>query len=457
MKHETHSQPLTRRQFLARNAIGFSGMLLAPSLFSWFSKLAQAEGDTQPMIPLLVFDLAGGAALPGNFLVGKQDGPEDFLTTYGLLGWDPRASSALDDQFGLPMAGNGVSKILAGLLQSMSPEARAKLRFGSLLHFSQDDTSRNALSILTLASKAGLVGSIYSNGLGQMSTNSGGNSEIVLQNLALKPMRILSVQDLLDSLGFGPALETLPETKKQALATTLTGLSRSQAERFTRTDIREQLIQLIGSSYGSISRSLSLARDVDPRLNSEMKAIYEINPSSEGASRDVVLASIVMSVLKGYSGPGVITIGGCDYHDGTQTSGDNKDNEIGREIGRAVEAAHRLQKPLFIQIITDGGIYSREGTRVWTGDAGDKSMSVVGFFHPNDPPSYRNPSSSRQIGSYTDGQGVNRGSLIGANPALAAYAAFANYLQVNGRLGDFSNLAPNIFSARELESVLIFG
>ena len=61
-----------------------------------------------------------------------------------------------------------------------------------------------------------------------------------------------------------------------------------------------------------------------------------------------------------------------------------------------------------------------------------------------------------QVGAYTGQQGADRSTLIGSNPALAAYAAFANYLSAAGRLDLFEKLAPGIFRPAELDQVLIF-
>ena len=157
-------------------------------------------------------------------------------------------------------------------------------------------------------------------------------------------------------------------------------------------------------------------------------------------------------MLKGQSGPGVISIGGCDYHDGTQTAGDTKDREIGIEIGRAVEYAHKIQVPLMIQVITDGGIYPREGSRTWQGDSVDTCMSVVGYYRPDAAPKYIR----QQVGAYTNTQGADQSTIVGANPLFAAYGVFANYLQAAGRLGEFQKIIPGVFSDQQLQSLLIF-
>ena len=80
-------------------------------------------------------------------------------------------------------------------------------------------------------------------------------------------------------------------------------------------------------------------------------------------------------------------------------------------------------------------------------------MTVVGYFNPNAAPEMRRT----QIGRYTDGQGADRSTLIGSDPAKVAYAVFANYLSVIGRRGEFSSIAGRVFNSEaDVDSLLIF-
>ncbi len=62
-----------------------------------------------------------------------------------------------------------------------------------------------------------------------------------------------------------------------------------------------------------------------------------------------------------------------------------------------------------------------------------------------------------QVGHYTDGQGAERDTFIGKNTSIVAYATFANYLQLCGKLGDFSKYITNAeFPQEKLNDVLVF-
>jgi hypothetical protein len=353
----------------------------------------QARSPQPHHVPFLVFDLAGGAALPGNFLVGKAGGPHDLMKSYDLQGWNPRVTS-LDTRFGLPMADRSVSKILDGMLSIMSSGAQANLRLASVINWSDFDTETNYLSALALVSAAGNHGSLFANGVGLYPTLSGGNSR---------------------AAGEGPDTKTLQVNQLKDLTT--------------------------------ISSAM-----LDPRTDAAAQTIYGISANTSDFDRRVLIGAIVENVLARNTGPGAIVIEGCDYHTGDQTTGDQKDFEIGQEIGRAVELAHQKGTPLFFQIITDGGIVADPGTRNWNADSYE-SMTVIGYFSPVSPIAYVN--NQIQLGAYTDAQTVDRATIVGGEPALAAYSSFANYLNVIGQLDQFDGYAPGVFG-EQLNQTLLF-
>jgi hypothetical protein len=449
----SHSAPVSRRDFLSLGFIGVTGMALLPK-WGWASSLHQtAMSSATPAF--LVIDLAGGAGLAGNFLVGNKGGAEDLLTSYDQLGWNPR--QGVDKRFGLPMAPASVSKIFEGIATLASPKAQANFRMGSLLHSSIDDTSSNVASALWLASKYNSQFSrIISQGMSQISSQSGGNAQAALADMSLKPVTVNSLTDFLNGFGFSGNIGALDASRRGFLFDKIAKISKTQMGSLSARN-RDQLLNGFGTAMKGLNDFSNFDTKVmDPRFNADAREIFGLTEASVPTASNVIISSIAYNTLKGNTGPGVITIGGCDYHDGSSTSGDAKDLEIGQTIGRIVEMAHRLQRPLFLQIISDGGVYSNPGTRNWQGDAGSKSMSVIGLYDPKAAP--RLIKKDRyQIGSYTNGQGVERTSLIGDSPTLAAIAAFANYLSATGKIGELEKYVPRgTFSDDQIEDLLIF-
>ena len=121
-----HKKPTTRREFISLGLVIVGGVLFAPRIgksLSLSNTLSALQEPRAQQIPFLVYDLAGGAALPANFLVGAAGGPQDLLPSYDQLGWNPR-TGGFDDRFGLPLAKPEVSGIMRGLLEVLSPEVK---------------------------------------------------------------------------------------------------------------------------------------------------------------------------------------------------------------------------------------------------------------------------------------------------------------------------------------------
>jgi hypothetical protein len=454
-----HKPPVSRRDFLRYGLLPFAGHILAPNFLTQvlLQNTARAQGlaacggaGGSGYLPFLVIDLAGGAGLPGNFLVGKSGGPKDLIRNYETLGWDPRASGSLDESFGLPMAANNVSQILMGIKNSASPQTLAKFRMGSLCSFSQDDTSVNRTSALTLVSRAGLKGRFLENATGSVNSLSGGNSSDPLKDTALKPVFIKDALDVQNSISHGPAFNTMPDSELQRLTRSVYEMSSEQMRKFENLPEHQKLSQIAECGYKPTLDYGKIIQGLNPMENQNASQVYRLR--GQTSEQNAVFAAIVYNVLQGNTGPGAITMGGYDYHDKGQPFTDQKDLEAGQQIGQALELAARLNKPLFIQLITDGGVSSLPGTRTWTSDSNVRSMTVIGYFNPNGAPEQR----QLQVGEYTDGGTVNQNTIIGDEPAKVANAVLANYLSASGKLGEFDKVAQTPIRASDLESVLIF-
>jgi hypothetical protein len=452
-----HERPITRRQLIGHGLMTGASFIVVPSLFSSFGFASQAlggecEGSETSLMPFLVFDCVGGASLPGNWLVGKQGGPEDFLASYDTMGIprSPQSGEPLDRDFGVPMF-TSLSKVREGIVATASAAAQKNLRMATLCNASQDDSSGNSLSPLLLVSRAGLKGRHVSSGLGMKTSASGGRSQSPISDPALRPLTVNKVDDVVQALNYGPGLNQLSRAQRGSLARAISRLSDSQSEKLKGLWLGDQLKALAHCAYLKNLDYTETPSGVDPRENRECQEVYGLTATTDPKAARV--PAVTYNVINGNSGPGVITIDGCDYHDGTQTTGDGKDRELGEAIGRAIELANRMGRPLFFCVITDGGIYSDRGTRTWRGDAGSKGLAVMGYFHPKKIPEMR----KQQLGHFTDGQGVERTTYIGGDPKRVAYAILANYLQVNGKISDFKKLVPDSeFDYAQVDTHLVF-
>lgn len=447
---EDHKRPNSRRDFIKLGLLAGGGALMP---ISFMDQVFAATTKFRPTIPFLVFDLAGGASMPGNFLVGQKGGPEDLCENYKAHGWNPRAAGALDHTFGLPMSTNN-SRMLEGLRNTLPSEIlnqgnKKLLQMASFCHFSLDDTTSNRSSALTLMSHIGLTGSVLKSGIGQRGSASGGNSSSYLEDSQLRPKLIQRFEDINTLTSLGDRFLGMDESAKSI--------------------VRQKLVEAgqehpgLINAYKELSQFGSLHTKGDPTQSEEMIAAYNLNNNPNEATR--VEAGIVYNVLQGYTGPGVITIPGCDYHDGTQTTGDNKDLEIGTKIGQAIHAAHLLGQPFFFQIITDGGVYapgSDNYDRRWLGDQNLHSLTVIGYYDPRGKTQMRR----LQVGHYTPNAQLKiataeeeaRGeNFISKKPENMVLAVLANYLHLHGAVGEFQALSGSRLDTNIIDELLVFG
>ena len=451
--YNDHSYPTTRRDFLSLGLTSFAGFsLLNP-------KAALARGLFNPDVatPLpgyVVIDCTGGAGLPGTFLVGKGGGALDLLPNYDTLGWNPRKDEP-DLRFGAPIAPTDVSRISEGMVNTISEAAQKNFRLGTLLHRSSDDTSRNKTNTAGLAHKAQLLANSKKPKflLGQSRTNSGGRSSKVEDTL-VNAFYVGNV-DGLNSLS---GLNEYYESNSSALTaySALHNLSKIQ-NRFFSSLIKKGLDQ----SYLQMAENLKNTINFDGRRSETARTVFGINENTNVTDRNAIIASLVHCSVDLQLGPSVLTIGGCDYHGKSETQSAAKDLEIGQTIGRVVEFAHQVKKPVFIHLITDGGVSSNSYSRRWRSDSGNRSMSAIGYYDPNGPREYRTKTSS-QIGGYNTSQAADTlelvsGFTIGDSPTKASFGAFANYMAIHGQRDLFKQMNSSIFTDKQFDSLMIFG
>jgi len=208
-------------------------------------------------------------------------------------------------------------------------------------------------------------------------------------------------------------------------------------------------VDLVGSS----------SNVVDPRLDASIGAtlssLWGVNAGTAANNQNLVFASMAYNVLKGNSGAASLQIGGYDYHNNTRTTGDAKDLEAGEAVGRLLETAHLMNKPLFLLVTSDGSVSSAKSdarNSVWTSDRGSAGVAYMLYYDP----AGRKETSNFQLGHFTAGQSADDNFITGNNVELAAAAIFANYLHLNNKLGIFDQVATRSLEAKDLQKVIRF-
>jgi hypothetical protein len=473
MRHEGHAKPSTRREFLSQGMIQASSYFFLPSVLASVlgPRAAQAACATAAspsgLLPLVILDMSGGAGLHGNFIVGKEGGALDYLSSYSTMGVEflpQNTAGSVDRTFGAPMW-TTVSNIRKGMRDNMSTAAIDRTSIMTVCHTATDDSKGNRLSPQLLASKAGLVGSVLRTGVAF-----GGRSPSPIIDASLAAFQMRSPTSLRDLFGYGSISSLESDNSKKGLAAALRRLNQVQSPLLQSLTTAPALSNAFECAHLAQDGLVGRLAALDARLDPVVQEVYGITATATDAN--ALRAAVVYHALKGHTGPGVIEIAGCDYHDATRTRGNLKDEEIGRELGRILELARRLGTGVVVVGITDGSVYSKPAganaatspavrdpvtnALAWVGDAGTKGLSFLACYKPSGRPAMVRT----QIGHFLDNSnpGADRESFFGSNPAMVANILFANYLTLSGRPDLFDvAVAAAAFPRSEMSNILAFG
>jgi hypothetical protein len=451
-----HGKPVSRRDLLATGVIPFAAWAVGPALSSLLYPLEAigqevncASTGMRSYIPLITLNLSGGPSLASQVVVKDLNGAN--LPTYTKLGQGlgPGIAYNVVREFGnvefagTAIGGNGantmVSNFLVGVRAPRGGNARIaaldKTAFVWAAATSNDDSSANPLDITGMAIKMGLQGSKLPN-LGRNDTATG-----IGQKAAMipppSPFVVGNVNDLANALAYSAALRNMNTAQKSKLAGLISRLSGSQVRRIASTSGNVAVAQMIEcAGIKNVEMVSTGGGDVNPfstSIATQLRTIWGINNVNDMNSQNAVFSAMVYNALVGNSSTVNLNMGGYDYHDNTRTTGNARDLEAGQVIGKILETADALQKPVFIYVCADGATVSTENSTAdgaWTSDRGIAGMQYILAYHPAGRPA----TSGFQIGGFNSGQGVDGKFPTGANTELAAQAVFANYAAWNKRI-----------------------
>lgn len=501
-----HKVPVTRRELLG------AGLRTAPALVigpAWLASAlkpnkanAALSADIQALldktqcnvatnatgIPVICFDLAGGANLVGSeVIVGQKGGQANFLTTagYGKMGVPgnmvPSAAGFTSSTFGLLWHSDGA--ILRGMMTKATTPATAAGTNGAVIcGMSQNDTGQNPHNPMYGIAMTGARGKLL-NLVGNQSSVSGGNSAAppYMINPLFQPTTIAVPADDtgLVSTGGAPA-DPVSIAVIESQARISGGSALYDPSNTAGTEFTGVLAPPNGSQSGSSLYTGGGAQDV--ALKSQVRCAYAQsaytadafgNPSSLDPTQDPLItggaspiftatdfmdgdikktASVMKLVCNGYAAAGTITLGGYDYHDSTRATGETKNFKAGQMIGAVLEYAQRVGSPLMVYVFSDGSLSSSSmvdnstagrGKLAWQGDNQSVSSTFFLAYSPKGRPQPVNGAASQQIGYFTADGSVDATSSPAANSVMQIpEVMILNYLGLTGQAGQFSSLFP---------------
>ena len=446
---------LTRRELLETGLIGFSAQVAVPGVVTSLLTISQSAGaQEQPrMLPFITLSLSGGAALHGNFVVKNSAG--DLLGTgYTKLGLGSKAGLSTVKVMGADFG--STAQMHKGIQSVASTGTLAKtFLVGLCTNTSNDTNGQSALrpfyDLTGPLERAGLVGKI----LPSLHVGSGSENLRPVFGSPNTVMNISRLDNIFGALNYSGVLtgtSTFTQTQKGALSNFISKMTRSQVAKLnTSSDGLKTVLSDAGVKSGEIIKLG--ATGVDPRTDTNVQSVYGLTAGSSVTSADAVTAGVVYNALNGNISHGRITLGGYDYHSpGTRDVANTKDFEAGRQIGRMLELAAKMNSPLFLMVTTDGACSSADSTTsssIWSSDNSSSVQFIIAF-----DPAGKFTSSGSQVGQYLDDQSVDSTSLVGARPDYVAATILANYLNLNNKLSLFKQLAPATLQADDVEKVV---
>lgn len=449
-----HAKPVTRREFLAHGIIPFAAAAFMPNWMKLLSpeRVMAADNIVCPaggsdLIPFIQLNLEGGAGLAANYV--PLDQGRQLLGSYNLIGLSNQLP--VTRVFGdAPFAANGVSGILTGIQSAAQTATQNNTSFIGFCVQSRDDSSENYFAVNGLTHKAGLVGTKLPL-MGSKDSASGINQMPVLY-APPAPLIVKNFNDIKNSLGYTASLANLNQSQKEKLTKLVGDLNNSQARKLASISSGDQLQTLINcagiKNHEMIQEG---AAGIDPRSNAQVASLWGLSSATALNSEDLVLGSMAFNTILGQSGCSSFNKGGYDYHGSSRSTTTAKDREAGVMIGKILETARILNKPVFLMVTTDGAVSaggSGDSTSDFASDRGSAGMIYTFLFHPTARPL----TTDFQVGHYTSGQSADTDFIIGGSPELATQAVFLNWLKMSNRMDLYRQIVP---SGRGLDDAAI--
>jgi hypothetical protein len=488
LRHEDHSRPTTRRQFVAQGFMAGAATVLAPAMVGLLGApraRAALSGDISALlspcgislgaglVPFICFDLAGGGNIAGsNVLVGGPGGQMDFLTTagYNKLGLPgtmlPNASttgSFVDSTFGLRFHAD--SAHLRGMKARTGAMAMTHTNGTVIPALSQNDTNVNPHNPMYGIWQLGARGALLDL-IGSQASVSGGNSMAppTMINVSAQPTKVASSADVTGLVNTGQLSTLLPNpddvTEVMESTKRISDFKYAQVQAYTdpTADAAAKQLQVCGYTKAAyVIDKYNSPSAVNPDLDPDIVGAGGIFTAAEyAANSDYQKTAAVMKlVIEGNAAAGTIEMGGFDYHTGDRATGEARDFNLGNCIGAVLEFAARRSKPVMIYVFSDGSLASSgmvdnsvggRGKGVWTADNSNVAATYFLVFNPagKPQPAQNNPELSLQLGYFNPDGSVNTtGSAAANNVFNLVQNVVLNYMALHGTQANFSTLYPS--------------
>lgn len=474
--HRDHKKPTTRREFLSTGLLGFSGYVLAPSILNVLARPEFAYGADSCAAPpgsvmpaFITVNLSGGWSSASNLPpLGIDRNP---LAKYDLLGLGPdntfysSATQSFTSFQGVRLAGDKTTNVPAGHFWAgfFAVATQAAVDKTSLINVavtSGDDQNSNLLFAGGMVAAAGLSGDLLPT-LGTSGNTGTGVGQTAAKLPLPAPLIVRNYTDIEGALKPAGSLATrLSEGRRTKLLELINSLSGSQARTVASVGsaTATKLAEVVECATGkNIELSAKADPGIDPGLVPGVATVWGI-ASNNKTGTAYAQAGMVFNALKGNAAVTGIDLGGYDYHGNGRAAQNAQDLNAGRMVGRIIETANVMQKPVMIHVTSDGSVSSGSGSAFgadFNNDSGNRGNTWIFAYDPTARPAMKNDQFKHQIGYFTAGQGASDQTVSGS-PEKSAVAVFANYLAFAKQISKFQTITPGVFTTAQLDEVIRF-
>lgn len=493
---------ITRRDFLSVISMSFTAGAISPLLLMSPELKAENSIDYSGNIPFVTIDGMGGVNIAGNVIIGKGKST-DFQEDYAYQGWQNSDYMLV----GIPpdhhpgLAGNGpyddlglkfhrTSGLYKGIMDILKDEQVNGKFITDMIdglvfcHRGNDDTNTNPFNSSYAINKVGLKGSL-TNLMGNRSTANGGStfSPDATIDASYRSIPILDPQSAINLASLGDLGNKVIShqteggtTRVSKFLELISNISKAKIEKLAQFEKNAKIVSQLKAAYDPKKHEGILsnfnAQTLDPfnkknehysTYNNLNAYFYEKAKNSEGSivpvhhsKRNIIWGHLL---TEGYVGACTSAFTGCDYHDGSASSGYLKDIEMGRTIGELIYIAAHKGKSIVFDLVTDGSCLADRGGKLDNSTHGNgrvalytdspiQCASVMLVYHHGktrtESPKVEaiNGKFRRQIGSFGKGQGAINlgGTAIANNPENVWKIKTLNYMALIGT-----------YSAREVQ------
>lgn len=459
-----HGKVYTRRDALRAGIINMAAAYTLPSVVEWFARAGVAEAAEAcnsagggGMPAYIEIHAAGGMAMSSQMIFGPKEDPDQYLPSYTTVGMGtgPALVMRTTTEFANKATFFDAAGVILGIRASgITATTLANTVAVGIPCQSNDDSSSNMLSASGIITKLGNIGEVFPP-TGTQQTPSGGR-HLPAFTPPPAPLVVQSYEDLANALQVAGALTELSQQQKTSMFRLTSRLTSEQSRVLAGMSGADQLSALAQCATGTNLQLVgSGVNGVDPRQNTAIATLWGINNAPDN-NANVVRASIAFNAMNGKGGTGCWSNGGRDYHQNPRPGTDAADTDIGVQIGRTLQTAAILNKPVCVVLSSDGAVSSNQsevpGQATFTSDSGNRGAVLMFFFDPAKPPVAK----AKQVGGMTTGQVADTRFPTGGNPQLAAAAVAYNYASFAGKLsGIEAAIGQRPFSLGDLEKVIL--